>query len=386
VAGRIVLFGATGYTGRLTARAMVGRGLRPVLAARSQEKLTALASELGGGLETLTADVSEPRTVRALVERGDVLVTTVGPFARFGVPAVAAACDAGAHYLDSTGEPSFLRRVFEFYSEVGRGNDCAMLTAFGYDYVPGNLAAALALRRAGEAAVSVDVGYFLSGQGSDWMSGGTKASAAGAMAEPGFAFRGGEMVSERGAKRSRSFRVDSQWRPAISIPSSEHFTLPRLAPQLRDVNVYLGWFGSASRALQVASAVTSVAFRVPGVSGLWERATRRLAEQDSSDGAAPEARQGVHSDVVAIAHDAAGTELAQAWLHGTEPYTLTARLLAWGAERAAADGLQGRGALGPVEAFGLVGLTDGCRQAGLAEEGGPTGPETRTAEQAASAS
>ena len=62
---RVVLFGATGYTGRLVAEAMVERGLKPVLAARSQDKLDALAGELGGGLETATADVSDPPSVRA---------------------------------------------------------------------------------------------------------------------------------------------------------------------------------------------------------------------------------------------------------------------------------------------------------------------------------
>ena len=51
--------------------------------------------------------------MRALVERGDVLVSTVGPFARWGEPAVQAAIATGAHYLDSTGEGSFIREVFE---------------------------------------------------------------------------------------------------------------------------------------------------------------------------------------------------------------------------------------------------------------------------------
>src|SRR6188472_1228451 len=108
MAGRIVLFGATGYTGDLTARAMVWRGLRPVLAGRGTEPLEALAQELGG-LEVVLADAERPGTVRALVERGDVLVSTVGPFAERGGPAVEAAVDAGAHYLDCSGEPRFIR-------------------------------------------------------------------------------------------------------------------------------------------------------------------------------------------------------------------------------------------------------------------------------------
>src|SRR5690349_16615065 len=91
--GRVVLFGATGYTGDLTARAMVKRGMKPLLAARRREPLEVLAAELGG-LETAVADVSNPGSIRALVEKGDTLVTTVGPFARWGDPALDAAIDA----------------------------------------------------------------------------------------------------------------------------------------------------------------------------------------------------------------------------------------------------------------------------------------------------
>ena len=185
MAARIVLFGATGYTGRLAAEAMVERGLRPVLAARSQDKLDALAEELGGGFETATADVADPPSVRALVDSGDVLVTTVGPFARWGGPAAAAATTAGAHYIDSTGEPPFIREVFERYGPAAEQAGIGMLTAFGYDWVPGNLAGGLALERAGELATRVDIGYFITGSGAS-MSGGTKASLVGAISEPAF--------------------------------------------------------------------------------------------------------------------------------------------------------------------------------------------------------
>src|ERR687885_2587374 len=139
VSGRIVLFGATGYTGELTARALVDRGARPILAARSAERLNRLTAELGG-LETRVADVAEPATIHALVEKGDVLISTVGPFVRMGEPAVQAATAAGAHYLDSTGEGAFIRTVFERHGPAAQTAGCGLLTAFGYDFVPGNLA------------------------------------------------------------------------------------------------------------------------------------------------------------------------------------------------------------------------------------------------------
>jgi short subunit dehydrogenase-like uncharacterized protein len=242
--GRIVLFGATGYMGALAARALAARGVRPVLAARNAHRLQALATHLRG-LDTAVADVGRPETVRALVERGDVLVSTVGPFARFGEPAVHAAIAAGAHYLDSTGEGSFIREVFERHGPGARTAGCALLTAFGYDFVPGNLAGALALREAGEAATRIDIGYFTPGRVAT--RGGTKASAAGVIVEPGFAWRGGRVVAERQVARVRSFRVRSSKKPAVSISASEHFALPRLHPGLRDVGVYLGTFGAAAR-------------------------------------------------------------------------------------------------------------------------------------------
>jgi short subunit dehydrogenase-like uncharacterized protein len=369
MAARIVLFGATGYTGRLTAEAMVERGLRPVLAARSQAKLDALASELGAdGLETETADVADPPSVAALVESGDILVTTVGPFARWGQPAAAAATTAGAHYLDSTGEPVFIREVFERYGPAAEQAGVGMLTAMGYDWVPGNVAGALALDRAGELATRVDVGYFITGSGS--MSGGTRASLVGAITAPAFGFRDGRVQKERGAKRVRSFRVGSKELAAVSVGSSEHFTLPRVAPRLREVNAYLGWFGPASRGMQAMSACTSMAMKVPGVETLWNKAGERFV-RGSTGGpdAATRAKGGSH--IVAIAYDAAGRPLSEVHLKGVDGYTFTGRMLAWAAGRAATDGLKGTGALGPVDAFGLGAIVAGCAEAGIAEEGGP---------------
>jgi short subunit dehydrogenase-like uncharacterized protein len=379
VAARTVLFGATGYTGRLVAEAMVERGMQPVLAARSRDKLEAVAEELGGGLGTAVADVSDPPSVSALVERGDVLVTTVGPFARWGAPAAAAATTAGAHYLDSTGESTFIREVFERYGPAAERSGAGMLTAFGYDWVPGNLAGALALRKAGDDAVRIDVGYFVTGSASP--SGGTQATMAASAGAPGFVFRDGRVRAERTAKRMRSFPVGSKRRDGVSVGSSEHFTLPRIAPQLREVNVYLGWFGPFARAVQAVSLGASL----PGVSRLLRLAGERFVK-GSSGGPDAEARKRSGSHIVAIAYDGADKELAEIHLTGADGYTFTGRVLAWGAQLAAEGGLQGTGALGPVDAFGLVALTDGCRWAGLEEEDGGFGgaaPNEAPAEQPA---
>ena len=364
MSGRIVLFGATGYTGDLTARALVARGVRPVLAARSRERLDALSAELGG-LETRLADVAAPETLAGLVERGDVLVSTVGPFMRLGAPAVETAIAAGAHYLDSTGEGPFIRSVFERHGPAAEAAGSGLVTAFGYDWVPGNLAAALALREAGEQATSVDIGYFLTGSaGAGTASGGTRASVLGLLLAPGYAFRGGQVVTEPAARRLRGFDLGGRRGEGVTVASSEAFTLARLHPGLRDVNVYLGWAGSLSRVVQAVSAGTSLLGRVPGAREAVGAILRPLAPGSTGVPDA-EARSRVGSVVVAEAFDAGGTRLAAVKLSGVNPYEFTAAVLAWGAQTAADGGLQGVGSLGPVDAFGLEALVRGCAEAGI---------------------
>jgi short subunit dehydrogenase-like uncharacterized protein len=365
VAGQIVVFGATGYTGRLAAEALRRRGLRPVLAARNAARLAEVAGELGGELDVKVADVSRPDTVNALVKKGDVLVATVGPFMKWGGAAAEAAVGAGAHYLDSTGEPPFIRQVFERYGPRAAEAGCGMVTAFGYDWVPGNLAGALALREAGEAAVRVDTGYFMTGGGgSGSMSGGTRASLAGVIAEPSFAWRDGGLRTERGAARYRTFRVRGRDRAGVTVGASENLTLHRIHPGLREVNSYLGWFGSASRGMQALSLVGSAAFRLPGARSLVGALTDRLVKGSTGGPDADErARAGSH--IVAIAYGSAGTQLAEVHLAGVDGYTFTGEILAWGAQRAAEGGLASTGALGPVDGFGLDELEAGCAEAGI---------------------
>jgi short subunit dehydrogenase-like uncharacterized protein len=253
--------------------------------------------------------------------------------------------------------------VFERYGLAADANGAAMLTAFGYDWVPGNLAGALALRKAGDEAVRIDVGYFITGKASP--SGGTQATMAASLGDPGFVYRDGRVQAERTAKRVRSFQVGSKERDAVSVGSSEHFTLPRIAPQLREVNAYLGWFGPMSRPMQVFSLGASL----PGASRLLKLAGERFVK-GSTGGPDAEARKRSGSHIAAIAYDGAGRELAEVHVTGVDGYTFTGRVLAWGAQLAAEGGLQGTGALGPVDAFGLVALTDGCLWAGLEQEGG----------------
>ena len=105
--------------------------------------------------------------------------------------------------------------------------------------------------------------------------------------------------------------------------------------------------------------------RLPGARDGLQQLLGRLVK-GSSGGPDAAARAKSRSVMIAEAFDAAGTQLARVHVEGTNHYDLTAGLLAWGAETAAAGGLQGTGALGPVDGFGLEELQRGCSEAGIA--------------------
>ena len=296
-----------------------------------------------------------------------MLVSTVGPFHKLGWVAIRAAVDAGAIYLDSTGEPPFIRSVYEWFGPEAEGTGAALLTAFGHDYVPGVLAGALALRDAGPAAERVDVGYFVTGRGR-LFSRGTLHSLLGIALEPGYAFRRGGLRDEPAGARVRTFAVDGRPRPGVSVGASEQFALPLLAPQLRAVDVYLGWFGRASGVVHATSGVTSLVGRVRTArTAAWilaDYATRRVPAAPADDGAG-RARPCTSSRRRSTP---TGTLLARTRLRAPEPYAVTADLLAWGAGRAAEHGVAGVGALDAVAAFGLDEVVKGAAEAGIVVE------------------
>lgn len=366
----VVLFGATGYTGRLVAAALSRAGLAPVLAGRHPDALAALLGDVaplapfGREPRTAVADVSDPASVNALVmSADDVLLSTVGPFARLGGPAVEAAITAGCGYLDSTGEPLFIRRVFQEDGPRAARTGARLLTAFGYDYVPGNLAGALAIRdalQAGRVPDRVEIGYFVRGKAG--FSSGTKASMGAMVGHTPFSFTAGEIVD--GFGDVASFDVDGEQWDALPIGGSEHFTLPRIDDHLTGVGVYLGWAGKGTRAAHAAAKAAAAAARVPGAGRVVTGMASRGGDTTGEGPTAAE-RTGVRTLVVARTLDPVGRRLSHVTLEGPSPYDLTAELMAWGAAMLVTGQAHGAGALGPVDAFGLAALEAGCADMGL---------------------
>ena len=140
----IVLFGATGFTGGLTAdylAAHAPEGLRWAIAGRSAEKLARVADRLGGGVETLVADATDAAALSDVAQRTRVVATTIGPYLQHGEALVAACAEAGTDYVDLTGEPEFVDRMWLAHHQTAVRTGARLVHACGFDSIPHDLGA-----------------------------------------------------------------------------------------------------------------------------------------------------------------------------------------------------------------------------------------------------
>ncbi|WP_432158483.1 saccharopine dehydrogenase family protein [Streptomyces sp. bgisy153] len=180
----LVLFGATGFVGTLTAEYLAAHapeGLRWAVAGRSTGRLRELRDRLPGGdrVGVLRADVADPASLRALAGHARVVATTVGPYVTYGEELVAACADAGTDYLDLTGEPEFVDLMYVRHDARARETGARLVHACGFDSVPHDLGVYYTVRQLPED-VPVTVDGFVTADAA--FSGGTFASALGQFA------------------------------------------------------------------------------------------------------------------------------------------------------------------------------------------------------------
>ncbi|NEA32634.1 saccharopine dehydrogenase NADP-binding domain-containing protein [Streptomyces sp. SID13031] len=138
----VVVFGATGFTGALTAQYLAKNAppeLRWALAGRNRAKLEAVRSKLGVEVDLLIADVEDAASLKAVAESTRIVVTTVGPYVRYGEPLVAACAEAGTDYLDLTGEPEFVDRMYVAYNAKAIETGARIIHCCGFDSIPYDL-------------------------------------------------------------------------------------------------------------------------------------------------------------------------------------------------------------------------------------------------------
>jgi len=146
----VVLLGATGFTGALTAEYLAEHaptGLRWALAGRNRSKLEAVRDRLAkiddglADLELIEADSADGASLDAMVRRTKVVISTVGPYIQHGEPLVAACAEAGTDYVDLTGEPEFVDRMYVAYHAVAQKSGARIVHSCGFDSIPHDLGA-----------------------------------------------------------------------------------------------------------------------------------------------------------------------------------------------------------------------------------------------------
>ena len=181
-AHEVVVFGATGFTGELTAQylARAGGDTRWALAGRSESKLQAVRERLAAvdprasARPLLVADVGDPASMRRLAESTKVVITTVGPYIHYGEPLVAACAAAGTDYVDLTGEPEFVDLMWLRHHEQAQRTGARLVHSCGFDSIPYDLGALYTVGRLPEGVPIALEGFVRAG---GTISGGTYHSA-----------------------------------------------------------------------------------------------------------------------------------------------------------------------------------------------------------------
>ena len=183
----IVVFGATGVTGRRVASYLAGRAaetdVRWAAAARDGDKVTRLLAGAGvSAPETIIADISDPGSLAAMAARARVVLNLVGPYTLYGRPVIEACVASGAHYADLTGEIPFVRRTIDEFDSRAVAAAVKIVQVCGFEALPADLVTLLAceaaLERFGEGLQAVDLEVSMKPPGglprpSDGISGGT---------------------------------------------------------------------------------------------------------------------------------------------------------------------------------------------------------------------
>lgn len=141
----IVVYGATGYTGRLVAEYLAhhyqGKGPKWAMAGRSAEKLAEVRDLIGAPADTplVVANSDDPASMQALAESTHVVVTTVGPYQLYGEPLLKACVEAGTDYADLCGEPGWMREMIDAYHEAAKASGARIAFSSGFDSIPFDL-------------------------------------------------------------------------------------------------------------------------------------------------------------------------------------------------------------------------------------------------------
>ncbi|MDQ3397713.1 MAG: saccharopine dehydrogenase NADP-binding domain-containing protein, partial [Deinococcota bacterium] len=302
-----LLYGSYGYTGDLIAREAVGRGLRPVLAGRSGEKLTRQAHGLG--LDYRVFGLDDPAAVDEGLAGVRAVLHCAGPFSRTSRPMADACLRTRTHYLDITGEIAVFEALAKRDAEA-KGAGVMLLPGAGFDVVPSDCLAAY-LKAQLATATQLALGF----SGTGRMSRGTATTMVEAMGEGGVIRQGGKLRRVPAAYKTRQIDFGRGPRLAVTIPWGDVSTA-FYSTGIPDILVYTALPRKARRAL-VASRYLGWLLRSPAAQRLLKGRIER-----QPPGPSEHERKRGRSLLWGEVRDDSGVRL-EARLEGPEGYTLT---------------------------------------------------------------
>jgi short subunit dehydrogenase-like uncharacterized protein len=342
--GPIVVYGATGFTGRLVVSELAQSGADFIVAGRSAEKLDALRRDFGLDVPARPASVDDPLSLRGLLSDCAVVVNCAGPFIRLGEPVLRAAVETSTHYLDTTGEQPYVKMAFERYGPGASQAEIAVIPGMGFDYVPGDMVASLTAAGMGELD-QVDIHYC-------WQD---------FVPSRGTAFSLLEILAGNGVEWR-----DQRWQPAsgrldlgdfdfpepigrqrlLRFPIGEQISVPRHVPTRNVTTTLNASLISGDRLTALAGPLMTaggLAMRTP-----LKRAAAALISR-RPEGPTPDERD--RSRWMIVCEAKAGDVEGRGVIGGKDVYGFTGAAISKGAVQAARSDFKRSGALAPSQAF-----------------------------------
>lgn len=359
----LTLFGATGFTGRITA-AYIARhaereGLTWAIAGRSEASLNELRDSLDGVKPAvIVADIRDKASLRAMAASTKVLMNAVGPFAVYGPDVVEACLASGTHYLDITGEPEFINRCFVRHGTEAEEKGVTLVNACGFDSIPADVATWLAVK-ALPADIPKSVRCYVGTNAT--FSGGTLNTAATSVHNKNSGKRQNVVTYPKhpdSPKINRGIQFSGRFgKWALPMPVADIHIVRRTAMRLPEV--YGGAFSYAQFFLArsfggMVSLIARVAVLFTLIRFAWFRAWL-LKKYSPGTGPSPEKRARSVFSVTAVAETIDGRASSVTISGGDPGYDETAKLFSEAAFCLLAKSRAGTltsGVLTPVEAFG----------------------------------
>lgn len=337
----VVLYGATGYTGRLVAHDLDDQDASFAIAGRSPERLEKVADELESDPETIVASVDDEEALASMAERARTVASAAGPFQKLGPPVLDAALDAGAHFVDTTGEQGYLRWAYEERDERAREAGLTVVNACGFDVIPSDLSAYLAADAVGDP-VSVDIALMTNSRLSD----GTKRTMA-ATTGDWWEYEDGEFSDAVPGRYLRSFDYPDRDEPrsGVFIPWGDVATAPR-STGADNVRTFFVLPSKQARRYNLFWPVQALVSKIPGIEKLLESQA-----PDSRGGPSDEDRERSWFKIIAEAEGRDGKQ-ARALVSGKDPYGLTGAATSRIAAALARGEGEDAGVLTSTQAFG----------------------------------